>query len=48
MNLVLHVDKGGYSTNGKISPAELLLLAAKYTHDVPKSFPNTKFNISSP
>jgi len=28
---MLYVDKGGYSSNGKIIPAELLPLLAKYT-----------------
>jgi len=31
MNSMLYVDKGGYSFNGKIVPAVLLLLLAKYT-----------------
>jgi len=29
VNSVLYVDKAGYSLNGKITPAVLLLLAAK-------------------
>jgi len=29
MNSALYVDKAGYGSNGKITPAEFLLLVAK-------------------
>jgi len=31
LNVTVHVNKGGYSSNCKIVPAELLQLMAKYT-----------------
>jgi len=30
-NMNFYVDEGGHSSNGKLVPAELLLLMAKYT-----------------